>query len=91
MDKTVFPDVGDRGDRHCHCCWATQGQETSGMALGLGGCRAVAVDVAEGGVVLLLLLLMAMPMAVDDAAGEVVDGGGEVVDGGRGVDGESQT
>ena len=68
------------------------------MALGLGGCRAVAVDVAEGGVVLLLLLLMAMPMAVDDAAGEVVDGGGEVVDGGgevvdggRGVDGESQT
>ena len=68
------------------------------MALGLGGCRAVAVDVAEGGVALLLLLLMAMPMAVDDAAGEVVDGGGEVidgggevVDGGRGVDGESQT
>ena len=77
--------------RHRHCCRATQGQETSGMALGLGGCRAVAVDVAEGGVVLLLLLLMAMPMAVDDAAGEVIDGGGEVVDGGRGVDGESQT
>ena len=57
------------------------------MALGLGGCRAVAIDVAEGGVVLLLLLLM----AVDDAVGEVVDGGGEVVDGGRGVNGESQT
>ena len=60
----------------------TQGQETSGMALGLGGCRAVAVNITEGGVVLLLLLLMVMPMAVDDAAGEVVDGGGEVVDGG---------
>ena len=57
------------------------------MALGLGGCRAVAVDVAEGGVVLLLLLLM----AVDDAVGEVVNGGGEVIDGGRGVDRESQT
>ena len=52
------------------------------MALRLGECRAVAIDITEGGVVWLLLLLMAMPMAVDDAVGEVVDGGGEVVDGG---------
>ena len=42
------------------------------MALGLGGCRAVAINIAEGGVVLLLLLLMAMPMAVDNTVGEVV-------------------
>ena len=41
------------------------------MALGLGECRAVAIDVSEGGVVLLLLLLMVMPMAVDDAALQV--------------------